>query len=91
MQRKAANKQRFQVCVPGGLGDQGSRGILSHPEQVRRVRASEKALRKVGHMPQEDYPQVVADAVDEFLASDLKVSALGSVRGRKVLVDDGQG
>ena len=55
------------------------------------VRASEKALRKVGHMPQEDYPQVVADAVDEFLASDLKVSALGSVRGRKVLVDDGQG
>ena len=34
---------------------------------------------------------VVADAVDEFLASDLKVSALGSVRGRKVLVDDGQG
>ena len=55
------------------------------------VRASEKALRKVGHMPQEDYPQVAADAVDEFLASDLKVSALGSVRGRKVLVDDGQG
>lgn len=55
------------------------------------VRASEKALRKVGHMPQEDYPQVTADAVDEFLASDLKVSALGSVRGRKVLVDDGQG
>lgn len=55
------------------------------------VRASEKALRKIGHMPQEDYPQVAADAVDEFLASDLKVSALGSVRGRKVLVDDGQG
>ena len=55
------------------------------------ARASEKALRKVGHMPQEDFPQVTADAIDEFFASDLKVGALKSVRGRKVTADDGQG
>ena len=55
------------------------------------ARASEKALRKVGHMPQEDFPQVTADAIDEFFTSDLKVGALKSVRGRKVTADDGQG
>lgn len=55
------------------------------------ARASEKALRKVGHMPQEDFPQATADAIDEFFTSDLKVGALKSVRGRKVTADDGQG
>ena len=55
------------------------------------ARASEKALRKVGHMPQEDFPQVTADAIDEFFTSNLKVGALKSVRGRKVTADDGQG
>jgi len=55
------------------------------------ARASEKALRKVGHMPQEDFPQATADAIDDFFSSDLKVGALKSVRGRRVTSDDGQG
>jgi hypothetical protein len=42
-------------------------------------------------MPQEDFPQATADAIDEFFTSDLKVGALKSVRGRKVTADDGQG
>uniref|UniRef100_A0A7S0SKE2 AB hydrolase-1 domain-containing protein n=1 Tax=Mantoniella antarctica TaxID=81844 RepID=A0A7S0SKE2_9CHLO len=52
------------------------------------VRASFDCMRKVGHMPQEDFPQETAKFIKAFLESELKVSALGSVRLSKVGKDD---
>jgi hypothetical protein len=45
-------------------------------------------MRKVGHMPQEDFPQETAKFIKSFLESELKVSALGSVRLGKIGKDD---
>ena len=39
-------------------------------------------------MPQEDFPQEAAKFVGAYLESELKVSALGSVRLGKVTKDD---
>ena len=55
------------------------------------VRASFSAMRKVGHMPQEDFVDETAARIADFLDSDLKVSALSSVRVGKITSDDGQG
>jgi len=52
------------------------------------VRASFDCMRKVGHMPHEDFAEETARFVDAFLASDMKVSALGSVRLGKISKDD---
>jgi hypothetical protein len=45
-------------------------------------------MRSVGHMPQEDFAQDAGKFIDAFLQSELKVSALESVRLRKVTKDD---
>lgn len=58
------------------------------------VRASFSAARKVGHMPQEDYPADAADRCVDFFTADLRASAraaLDSVRVGKITVDDGTG
>ena len=55
------------------------------------VRASFSAARKVGHMPHEDFAAETAARIADFLGSDLKVSALSSVRVGKITSDDGQG
>lgn len=53
------------------------------------VRASFDVMRKVGHMPQEDFAEDTAKFITSFLESDLKVSALGSVRlGKGISKDD---
>lgn len=52
------------------------------------VRAAFDCIRKVGHMPQEDFPEETAKYVAKFFESELKVSALGSVRLGKVTKDD---
>ena len=58
------------------------------------VRASFSAIRKVGHMPQEDFAVETASRIAEFLSADLRASAktaLNSVRVGKITTDDGQG
>ena len=52
------------------------------------IRASFDCMRKVGHMPQEDFPEETAKYIKAFFESDLKVSALGSVRLGKITKDD---
>merc|ERR1719163_180274 len=52
------------------------------------VRASFDVMRKVGHMPQEDFPEETAKFAAAFFESEGKVSALGSVRLGKIGKDD---
>ena len=55
---------------------------------AEEVRAAFDCMRKVGHMPQEDFPEEAAKYIKAFLESELKVSALGSVRLGKISKDD---
>ena len=52
------------------------------------VRASFDVMRKVGHMPQEDFAEETAKFVSAFFESEGRVSALGSVRVGKIGKDD---
>ena len=52
------------------------------------MRASFDVMRKVGHMPQEDFPEETAKFAAAFFESEGKVSALGSVRLGKIGKDD---
>jgi hypothetical protein len=56
--------------------------------QIQHVPLRHDCMRKVGHMPQEDFPQETAKFIKSFLESELKVSALGSVRLGKIGKDD---
>ena len=58
------------------------------------IRASFSSMRKVGHMPQEDFPTDAAARCAEFFTADLRASAkaaLNSVRVGKITTDDGTG
>jgi pimeloyl-ACP methyl ester carboxylesterase len=58
------------------------------------IRASFSSMRKVGHMPQEDFPTDAAVRCAEFFTADLRASAkaaLKSVRVGKITTDDGTG
>ena len=52
------------------------------------VRASFDVMRKVGHMPQEDFAEETAKFVAAFFESEGRVGALGSVRLGKINKDD---
>lgn len=52
------------------------------------VRASFDVMRKVGHMPQEDFPEDAAKYAASFFESERKATALGSVRLGKIDKDD---
>ena len=52
------------------------------------VRASFDVMRKVGHMPQEDFAEETAKFVSAFFESEGRVGALGSVRLGKIGKDD---
>ena len=56
--------------------------------RLAEVRASFDVMRKVGHMPQEDFPEETAKFAAAFFESEGKVSALGSVRLGKIGKDD---
>lgn len=76
-----------KVRVVWGTGDKylGDAPMYSWANDVR---ASFDCLRKVGHMPHEDFPQEAAKFIKSFFESELKVSALGSVRLGKINKDD---
>jgi pimeloyl-ACP methyl ester carboxylesterase len=52
------------------------------------VRASFDVMRKVGHMPQEDFAEETAKFASAFFQSEGRVGALGSVRLGKIGKDD---
>ena len=76
-----------KVRVVWGAGDK----YLNDAPMYRwcdEVRASFDVMRKVGHMPQEDFPEETAKFTAAFFESEGKVSALGSVRLGKIGKDD---
>ena len=76
-----------KVRIVWGVNDKylGDKDMYKWAEDVR---ATFDCIRSVGHMPQEDFPQEAAKFVGAYLESELKVSALGSVRLGKVTKDD---
>lgn len=77
-----------KVRVLWGTGDKYL-GDQPMYDWANDVRASFDCLRKVGHMPHEDFPQETAKFITSFFESELKVSALTSVRlGKGITKDD---
>jgi len=76
-----------KVRIVWGVNDKylGDKDMYTWAEDVR---ATFDCMRSVGHMPQEDFAQDAGKFIDAFLQSELKVSALESVRLRKVTKDD---